>query len=48
MVSIIKDELLFEKSLKKKNKFICEFCNTTIYFILIILMIYILSLSKKI
>lgn len=33
MVKIIKEELLFEKSLKKKIEFICDFCNTTPKFI---------------
>jgi len=29
MVKIIKEELSFEESLKKKIEFICDFCNTT-------------------
>ena len=29
MVKIIKEELSFEDSLKKKIEFICDFCNTT-------------------
>ncbi len=33
MVKIIKEELLFEESLKKKIEFICDFCNTTPTFI---------------
>ena len=33
MVKIIKEELSFEESLKKKIEFICDFCNTTPKFI---------------
>ena len=33
MVKIIKEELSFEESLKKKIEFICDFCNTTPEFI---------------
>ena len=33
MVNIIKEELSFEESLKKKIEFICDFCNTTPKFI---------------
>ncbi len=33
MVKIIKEELSFEESLKKKIEFICDFCNTTPTFI---------------
>ena len=33
MVKIIKEELSFEESLKKKIQFICDFCNTTPKFI---------------
>ena len=33
MVKIIREELLFEESLKKKIEFICDFCNTTPKFI---------------
>ena len=33
MVNIIKQEILIDESLKKKLKFICDFCNTTPIFI---------------
>jgi hypothetical protein len=33
MVKIIKEELSFEESLKKKIEFICDLCNTTPKFI---------------
>ena len=33
MVKIIKEELSFEESLKRKIQFICDFCNTTPEFI---------------
>ena len=33
MVNIIKQEIDFEKSLKQRLEFICEFCNTTPTFI---------------
>ncbi len=33
MVKIIKEELSFEESLKKKIEFICDFCNTIPTFI---------------
>ena len=33
MVKIIKEELSFEESLKKKIEFICDFCNTIPRFI---------------
>ena len=33
MVKIIKEELSFEESLKKKIEFICDFCNTKPTFI---------------
>lgn len=33
MINIIKQEIDFEKSLKQRLEFICEFCNTTPTFI---------------
>ena len=33
MINIIKQEIDFEKSLKQRIEFICEFCNTTPTFI---------------
>ena len=33
MVKIIKEELSFEESLKRKIEFICDFCNATPMFI---------------
>ena len=33
MINIIKQEIDFEKSLKQRLEFICEFCNTTPKFI---------------
>ena len=33
MVNIIKEELSFEESLKRKIEFICDFCNATPMFI---------------